>query len=118
MKKTNRGPILAMIIAIGMLSGCESFGVPQAESFNDRVGYALGSHTAVVESITAAVSLGEISSDEAQGAAEIADKARSIIDTARRVHSAGDIEGASRQLSLAITILQELQAHLRRGGGT
>lgn len=105
--------VLALMLTVMALGGCESLGVPRAESFNDRAGYALGTHSAVLQTITTGVSQGELSSDEANGAAAIADRARDLIDTARRFYSIGDQAGANRQLSLAITILQELQAHLR-----
>lgn len=106
------GPVVLLAV---MLAGCETIGVPEPEGFNDRVGYALGTHTAVLQTIASSVRVGQISSDEADDAVRIADQARDIIDAARRVRAAGDIDGANRQLSLAITVLQELQAHLRGG---
>ena len=111
MKKTNR--VFALAALLSLVVGCAALAVPPAESFNDRAGYALGVHTAVLQSTTSALRLGEITSNEAQGVAKIADQARDVIDTARRVLAAGDVDGANRQLTLAITILQELQAHLR-----
>ena len=112
MTKTIRITALAALALL--LSGCGSLGLPDAESFNDRVAYALATHTAVLKATTTAVSLGEISSAEAEKIAGIADGARELIDTARRIESTGDIGGADRQLSLAITVLTELQVYLRR----
>lgn len=105
--------MLPLLLGCVALAACETIGVPAPQSFNDRVGYALATHTAVLQTLTTEVRAGAISRDEAADYTAIADRARDLIDAARRIHATGDIEGASRQLALAITVLQELQAHLR-----
>lgn len=109
-------PALVLISALLFVASCASLGLEPAESFEDRVGYALGTHTAVLQATTRALNLGEISSAEAEDVASLADRSRALIDTARRVHAAGDTDQASRTLAMAITVLNELQAYLRRGG--
>ena len=109
--------ILALLLASMALSSCSMLGVPKAETFNDRVAYAFGTHTAVLQTITTAVVLRDIGSDEATNYAETADQARAMIDSARLVYNAGDIPGANRQLLIATSILQLLQANLRGDPG-
>jgi len=108
-----RFSLTAFLTLILALSGCQSIGLESAESFPDRVGYAIGTHTAVLQATTRALNLGEISSEQARDVAELADRSRSLIDAARQVYRAGNEAEASRQLAIATSILQHLQAYLR-----
>ena len=96
-----------------ILVGCSSLGIEQASSFNDRLGYAIGQHTAVLTSAGTAVTLGDITPRQAENVLDIADNARALIDTADTIYRAGDEAAASKQLAITITILQELQKLLR-----
>ena len=100
-------------LALLLISACAIIGAPAPEGFNDRVGYALGTHTAVLQSTTTAVLLGDITSDQARDLSVIADKGRALINTSRRVYAAGDVGAANRNLALATSILEELQVYLR-----
>jgi hypothetical protein len=103
----------ALSLALLVISACAIIGAPAPESFTDRVGYALGTHTAVLQSITSAVTLGDITSDRAREVTALADKGRAFIDTSRLVYAAGDVGAANRNLTLAVTILEQLQVYLR-----
>jgi hypothetical protein len=105
---------LAIPFMLVVLSACGSLGLQPAQSFNDRVAYAFGVHTAVLQSATSAVNFGDITTEEARSLLELSDRARNLIDVARTVHAAGDVEGANQRLALSLSILQELQAYLRR----
>ena len=96
-----------------VLCGCAAAGLQPAQGFNDRLGYALATHTAVLQSTTAAVTAGAIQSSEAERIAKLADESRALLDTARVVHAAGDVQGADSRLALATAILQKLQAYLQ-----
>ena len=67
----------------------------------------------MLQSTTTAVTLGDITSTQARDLSVIADKGRVFIDTSRRVYSAGNVAAANRNLALATSILEELQAYLR-----
>jgi hypothetical protein len=105
---------LAIPFILIMLAACGGLGLQPAQSFQDRVAYALGVHTAVLQSATSAVNFGDITTEEARSLLELSDRARNLIDVARTVHAAGDIEGANQRLALALTVLQEIQNYLRR----
>lgn len=108
-----RPHFVALSLALLLISACAIIGAPAPESFTDRVGYALGAHTAVLQSTRTALIMGEITSNEARDLLAIADKGRAFIDVSRRVYAAGDLPAANRNLMLATSILQELQVYLR-----
>lgn len=107
--------LTAFVTLLLAVAGCGSLGLEEAQGFNDRAAYALGTHTAVLQATTRALNLGEISSDEAADVAELADRSRSLIDAAREVYNAGNEAEASQKLAIATSILQQLQAYLRGG---
>ena len=95
-----------------LLAGCAAFA--PARSLDDRIAYAYGTHTAVLEATANLVELGDLTADQGQDVLEIADRARLVMDTARFARDAGDPRTAEGQLALALGVLQELQAYLRR----
>jgi hypothetical protein len=105
---------LAPIVALLLLAGCASLGLAPASSITDRVAYAYGSHTAVLQSATAALEAGDIGVEDAQRVLKVADQARDALDAAKLAIDAGDVSTAEGRLQLALSILTELQAYLRR----
>lgn len=105
---------LAPLFALVLLVGCAAAGLEKAGSFNDRLGYALAAHTAVLEQTTAELNAGHITADDAKQIAAIADNARVLMDSARTVYQAGQVAEADKKLSLVRAVLTELQTHLRR----
>jgi flagellin-specific chaperone FliS len=102
------------VVALLLLAGCAQLGLAPASSLTDRVAYAYGSHTAVLQSATAALEAGDIGVEDAQRVLKVADQARDALDAARFAVDAGDISTAEGRLQLAVSILTELQAYLRR----
>lgn len=94
-----------------LLFGCA---IETPKTFNDRVGYALGIHTSVLNTTTRALEFGEITADEAENVAGIADNARGLIDAARTAWAAGDQAGADQNITVALSLLRQLQDYLRR----
>lgn len=84
-----------------------------AESLDQRLAVAYATHTAVLNATTAALDAGTITSADAINLAELADRARQVLDSARTVSAAGRTADAERQLVLAAAILLELQTYLR-----
>ena len=105
--------IPGIILACLVLAGCAGAGLEPARDFNDQVAYALGVHTAVLETATRALQAQELTVSEAEDVADLADSARDLIDASRRVHDAGDVDEGQRRLNQALVILQELQAYIR-----
>lgn len=105
---------LAPLFTVLLLAACSTLGLEKAGSFNDRLGYALSAHTAVLQETTAELNAGKITADDAKQIAAIADNARALMDSARTVYQAGQVDEANRKLSLVSAVLTELQTHLRR----
>lgn len=104
--------LMATTVAF-MLTACGALGLQQPQSFADRAGYAIATHTAVIDATVSALNYGDITSSEAESVAEISDQARGLIDTAIRIKAAGDAAGADKTLGMATSILTELQTYLR-----
>lgn len=100
------------LILVATLSGCSLFEKP--ETVEQRLAYAYGTHTAVMEAAATSVSFGELTPEQGESVLELADRARTILDSARIAFSAGDPSTAEGQLALAMGILIELQNYLRR----
>jgi len=100
-----------------VLVGCASLGNEPAQSFKQRLAYAEGVHTAVLDATTSSLNAGTISSAEAQSVATKADEAQVVLEAAKTAYAAGDVEGADSKLAIALTALQTLQDYLRSHGG-
>ncbi len=94
------------------LSGCTALGVPQAQTFNEKLAYAYGTHTAVLQATTAAISAGQLSSADAMKILSDADNVKVALDAASSAYAAGDTAGANNKLAVAVSILQSVQAYL------
>jgi hypothetical protein len=101
------------IVALLLLAGCAQLGLAPASSFDDRLAYAVAQNAAVRK--TAAVSLehGEISLEDAQYVLKLTDESRKLLDAARLASGVGDISTAEGRLSVAVSVLTNLQAYLR-----
>lgn len=94
------------------LSGCTALGVPQAQTFNQKLAYAYGIHTAVLQATTAAVVAGSLSSTDATKILVDSDNAKTVLDAANAAYTAGDAAGANSKLATGISVLQSIQAYL------
>lgn len=104
--------VLALTTIITTIVGCAAFTAP--ESIEQRLAYAYGTHTAVMEAAATSVGFGELTPEEGESVLELADRARIVLDSARVALGAGDPTTAEGQLALAVGILTELQNYLRR----
>lgn len=96
-----------------LLLGCASLGLAPAQSFEQKVAYAYGVHTAVLQSATSAVTHKDISQDEGKQVLKLADDSRTLLDASRQAFNLGDVSTANGKLALATSILSELQTYLR-----
>lgn len=100
------------IIAL-LLGACAQLGLAPAATLTDRIAYAYGSHTAVLQTATASLEAGDISLEDAQRVLKVADQARQALDAAKLAAGAGDVQTAEGRLQLAVSLLTELQNYLR-----
>jgi hypothetical protein len=103
------------LMALAMIA-CSSLGLAPAQTFEQKLAYAYGTHTAVLETAATATRAGTLSQAEAKAVLAMADQSRSLLDSARAVYAANDQAGANSKLTLAVGILTQLQTFLNARG--
>ena len=103
--------MISMVVVVAML-GCAA--LTPAKSFDDRLAYAYGAHTAVLAAAADSVTAHELTSTQGEQVLKLADQSRQVLDAARVAAAAGDVRTAEGQLTLATNILTQLQLYLRR----
>lgn len=109
-----RLPLFSFLAVLTLIAGCQTLGLDSPQSFNERMVFAAASTSAVYDSIAASTRAGSVTPDDAEDLIEIADRARDLLTSARRIHDAGQVDEASRQLALALAIVTELQQFTQR----
>ena len=99
-----------------LLNACATLGLAPAKTFQEKWTYAVNTNIGVRASATNAVVAGEISSADAEQVLTLTDQVRGVLDSARLVFDAGDVEGANKKLALASAVLVQVQAYLRARG--
>ena len=102
------------LLALGFVA-CQSLGLAPARSLDDRLAYAYGVHTAVVDVISSAAQTGQLSPPEARQAANLAENSRQILDAAKAIEQT-DPKGAASKLTLATAVLDQVQTYLKTRG--
>lgn len=102
----------AAALLCAVLTACASLGLAQPKSLSDRLAYGYATLSAVQYAAAAATTAGELSYSEAEDVLKLADQSRVLLDGAKAV-LATEPEAAATKLNLAVTILTQLQAHLR-----
>ena len=97
-----------------VLFGCAQLGLTQPKTFDERLAYAYGSHTAVLQTAAAAVNAKTMTSAEGDQVLKLADESRAVLDAARVAARAGDTAGANTKLVLAVAVLTQLQQYLQQ----
>lgn len=105
-------PSLCLIL----LTGCAALGLTSPKGFDQQLAVAYGTHTAVVQAATTALTSGAITSAEATAVQTQALSSRQLLDAAKTVEAAGDAAGAQHDLALATSALTLLQNYLNSQG--
>ena len=106
-------PSMVFLAAV-VLIGCEALRPPQG--FDQRLAYAYGTYTAVVNSAAHGVEVGTLSVEDGESALGIAGNARQLLDGAYNAFILGDAGEADDKLLVALAVLSELQRYLERRG--
>jgi len=96
-----------------LLAACQSLGLQEAKSLDQRIAYAVGVQTAVNNAAASALSVGSIKKSDAEFVFKSSTDARTLLDAARLANNAGDPATAEGRLTLAVNILTQLQDYLR-----
>lgn len=95
-----------------LMSACAQLGVAPAQTFNQKMAYAIGVHSSILQATTSGVTSGALSSSDAEAVLKQADNARAALDVAQAASVAGDPTGANNKLAIATTALLALQSYL------
>lgn len=106
--RVNRVSWLLMVV---LVAGCAAF--TPAKTFDEKLAYAYGTHTAVLQAATSGLQTGELTVADAEQVLKLADQTRALLDAAKLAAGTGDVSTAEGQLALAVNVLTELQNYLR-----
>lgn len=115
MKALITNPLIKGLLVILLLTGCAQLGLAPAQTFDQKLAYAYGTHTAVVQAAAGAVTSKALSKDDGTKVLALADQSRALLDAAK---IAGDPTEAGNKLLLATAILTQLQAYLQSHPGS
>lgn len=104
--------VLAFVL---VLVGCQSVGLAPAQSFDQKLAYAYGVHTAVEQAAAQAVSTGTLSKVDGTAILSMADQSKTLLDDAK-VLEATDATTAGNKLALAVTVLTQVQSYIQSHG--
>jgi len=104
---------LNVLFVLLLIAGCAELGLAPADTFDKKLAYAYGVHTAVVKATTSALDAKTLKSTDAEQVASLSAQSRTLLDGALAASKTGDITTANGKLLLATNILEQLQAYLR-----
>lgn len=105
--------IAAVGCILWLLTACASLGLAPAQSLDQRLAYGYSTLSAVQFAAANATAAGELSKSDAESVLKLADQSRVLLDSAKSL-LATDPDGAATKLDLAVAILAQIQAHLRK----
>lgn len=105
----------AYTLILMALAGCQTLGIPQAETFNQRLAVGYATVTGTRQTALSLLQAGKIDAGDAQNVQNQADNARAGLDIARSL-SATAPQAADSKLSAVLTGLNALDAYLKTRG--
>lgn len=115
---TNAYMLAFIVLFTAWVSSCAYLGLEPAQSFDERLAYAVTQNAAVRTAAANALEAKTIDVDDAKRVLAITDQARTALDAARLAAGVGDLNTAESRLTLAATLLTELQRYLRQRSET
>lgn len=102
-------------VALLALAACAQLGLAPAQTFDQKLAYAYGTHTAIVASAAQATKTGTLNATDAEHVLTLADQSRQFLDAAHAVETS-NVNDASAKLALATAILNQLTIYLQAQG--
>lgn len=101
------------IALLWVVIACTNMGLQSPTTFDDKLAYAYGVHTAVLDTAAIEVDNKTLTPSDGNTVLKLADQSRTLLDSAR-VLSATDPKTANGKLILASQILTQLQTYLKK----
>ena len=102
---------IAFLSLLFLLPGCETLGLPKAETFNEKAAVALGTITTVRQTTTTLLNEKKITADDGQHVLVATDSARAGVDIARNLNKSNPT-AANAKLESVRAGLVAVQAYL------
>jgi hypothetical protein len=109
---TSAGLALCLIVGVG----CANLGLAPPQSFDNQLAYAYGVHTAILETASAEVIAKSLTVADGNQVLQLADQSRTLLDSAKELETT-NLVTAQGKLTLATTILTQLQTYLQKFKG-
>lgn len=106
---------ILLTLALVHVSACSVVGVPQPQTFAQRVAVGYASVTTVRQTATALLKAKRITVDDAENVQQQADNVRAALDIARTMHAA-DPPAAEAKLAQTRAVLAALNDYLAKKG--
>lgn len=106
--------IVVVVLLVLLLAGCGSMGLYTPQTVGERIDYGYGIGTAVIAAAGDGVASGRLSKDDGRYVLKAADNAWDILKGADAAVNLGDAVAAQDRLTLALSILTELQKFLNQ----
>ena len=97
------------VFAVFLLAACAQLGLQTADTFDKKLAYAYGTHTAVQNATKNRINQHQLTSADGEAVLKLADDSRVFLDAAKTI---GDPTEAASKLALAMSVLTQLQAYL------
>jgi hypothetical protein len=104
-----------LLLFTALLVGCVSMEKPT--DFTDQLIYASKSIEAMTETASSMYERGRLTKEQGREALAMIDQATAALDLARASQGNGDITTAQGQLSLALTLLTQVESYLKAQEG-
>lgn len=104
---------LLPLLLLTVLSACQSLGLQEPKSLDQRIAYGYGVQAAVNDAAASALTANTIKKSDAEYVLKTSLEARALLDAARTALGGGDTKTAEGRLVLATNILVTLQTYLR-----
>lgn len=108
--KPYRYTVYAFLLCL--LTACATLGLPAPQSLEERIAYANGNVTGLVNSTTNLLNAKRIKVEDAKYVSTVAKESAALLDAAEDAATAGDAVTAEGRLRLAQSVLTSLEAYL------
>lgn len=110
--------LLGLITTLGFMPGCASLGLAPAQSIEQQIAYAYTTNAGVRSTAADLLTAKTINATDAKMVLSMTDQVRAALDIAKSAVTAGLPKDAQSALTLANSVLSQVQAYLAKRKGS